>query len=159
MAKAVPLRELPDETINDALDYLVENLREADLDEIRATTVMAPREAVQWTVGSSSVAWLILDSTGLPIGIMGAAPGLLPGVGVPWLVGTDGLEKEPLSILRQTKGHVDEIHELFPVLTNFVDARNDTSLDWLLWAGFRLLDANTHHGPEGRLFLQFYKSR
>lgn len=157
--RAVPLADLPQETITAALDFIAENLRPSDLDEVKATTADPPREALGFSVGQSDLCWLILDRTGLPMGVMGVAPSHHPKVGVPWLIGTPGLEEEGIAVLRQTRKHVDQMQELYPVLTNFVDARNDTSIGWLLWAGFRLIDADLRHGPEKRLFIQFSKSR
>lgn len=141
------------------MSFIADNLREADLAEVRATVEGDPVEIVKASVAASTKAWLLLDRTGLPMGAMGAAPSGLPTVGLPWMVGTIGLEAEGLAVGRQTRIHVAEMHEDYRVLTNFVDARNDVSIDWLLWAGFHLIDADPRHGPEARLFLQFSKSR
>lgn len=87
------------------------------------------------------------------------APSAHPDIGTPWLVGTSGLEANGLSFARQTRHYVDALHEDYRVLTNFVDARNDAAIDWLLFAGFNLIDAYPRHGPEARLFFQFSRTR
>lgn len=158
-ASTVPLARLPEDTIEDALAFIGGNLREADLAEVRATLEGDPTEIIKASAAASSKAWLLLDRTGLPMGVMGAASSGLPDVGLPWMVGTDAMLLEGLAVGRQTRDHVSEMHEDYRVLTNFVDARNDVSIDWLLWAGFHLIDADPRHGPEERLFLQFSKSR
>jgi hypothetical protein len=158
-AKAVPFRTLPDETVRNALGYIAGALRAADLDEIRASLPGDPGEALMASAAVSSRAWLMVDRTGLPMGVCGVAPSGHPRVGQPWMVGTDDLEAERIALARQTRGVVAEMHEDYPILTNFVDARNDAAIDWLLWAGFHLIDADPRYGPEERLFLQFSKVR
>lgn len=158
-ARAVPITALPEDTLEEAVGFVVENLRVGDLDEVRASIPGDPAEAVRTSVAVSERAWLMIDRTGLPVGLCGVAAAGVPGVGLPWMIGTEGLEDERLALARQTAGIVAEMHEGFPVLTNFVDARNDAAIDWLLWAGFHLIDADPRYGPEERLFLQFSKSR
>lgn len=158
-ARTVPFSSLPNETIISAAGYIGENLREADREEIKAMMTGDPADIVIRSALASTVGWIMLDRDGDPVGILGAAPQGVAGVGVPWLVGTPDIQKEYIALARQTVPHVDIMLEAFPVLTNHVDARNNMSLDWLLWAGFDLIDANTNYGPEGRLFLQFLKAR
>ncbi|WP_139375709.1 hypothetical protein [Sphingopyxis flava] len=158
-ARAVPFSALPDDTLAEAIRYVGENLREADVAEIRATMVGDPAEILQASAMGSTLGWVMVNATGLPVALFGVAPHGIPGVGVPWMVATPEALKERLSWARQTRRHVDEMLEVFPTLTNHIDARNDASLDWLLWAGFDLIDAKSNHGPEGRLFLQFMKAR
>lgn len=159
MAKATNVATLPDETIGEALAYLSTNLRPADEDEVYAQLNADPYEAMKASLLASSDAWLVTDREGLPIALMGVAPSALPGVGNPWLVGTPGIEEEAISFARQTPRYVEEMHKDYELLTNFVDARNEASIDWLLFAGFSLFDADPRHGPEKRLFFQFTRSR
>lgn len=158
-ARTVPFDTLPNDTIANTARFIGENLREADREEIMAMLPGDPVEIVVQSALASTVGWIMLDRDGDPVGILGAAPQGVEGVGVPWLVGTPDIQKEFVALARQTVPHVDIMLEAFPVLTNHIDARNDMSLDWLLWAGFDLIDAKTNYGPEGRLFLQFLKAR
>ena len=137
---------------------VADNLRPADLAELMATTEMSPRTALIASWAASTVSWFILDRHGSPIGIFGVAPHLTPGLGVVWLMGTKGVEREAVSVARQTRPFLDEMQRLFPVLWNHVDARNTLSLRWLEWAGFRITDAHLHHGPERRLFFEFART-
>lgn len=159
MVKVTNVANLPDETIGEALAYLSMNLRPADEDEIWAQLGMDPYEAMKASLLASSDASLVTDNEGLPIALYGVAPSPAPSVGTPWLVGTPGVEENGLSFAKQTRRYVEEMHRDYPVLTNFVDARNTAAIDWLLFAGFNLFDADLHHGPERRLFLQFTRSR
>lgn len=101
----------------------------------------------------------MLDRDNTPVAILGVAPQGFPGVGAPWLIGAEGIEREAMALARQTVAHVDQMLDVYPVLTNHIDARNDLALNWLLWSGFDLIDAKSNYGPEGRLFLQFMKAR
>lgn len=118
-----------------------------------------PREALRTAVGISTRAWLGLDRTGLPVALLGVAGSGVPTVGMPWMVGTADLEDEWVTLARLTPKIVGEMHDLYPVLTNHVDLRNDLAQDWLLWAGFDFIDADLRYGPEERPFLQFSRTR
>lgn len=145
--------------MEDALEYIAENLREADRQEIEASSGDYPMGAVFQSWQASTKSWLILDRTGLPIGIMGVAPHpTSEGLGMAWMVGTDGVAEEALSIARQTRRYVEEMHEDYPILWNFIDARNELSLKWLEWSGFIIADAHLNFGPEGRLFYEFIRT-
>lgn len=155
MATAIDTRNVPQETLVEAISFIAENLREADRDELSASVGGHPEVALFDSVDNSVRTFLILDRTSLPIGIFGVAAGPTPGLGVVWMMGTDGVLEEALSVARQTRRYVEELHELFPILWNYVDARNELSLKWLEWAGFDITDAHPNHGPEGRLFYEF----
>lgn len=161
MARAIDTIQLDDDTVREALEHIAANLRTADLDEMRASH--GPEVDPFWvlfeSLDYSTVSWLIVDSTSLPIGIMGVAPHLGDGVGIAWLLGTDGVEREARSIARQTRHYVDAMNDVYPALWANVDARNELSLRWIQWSGFKLFDANPAYGPEGRLFLQFIRTR
>lgn len=158
MARAVDTATLDHDTVREALEYIIENLRPADRDEIAATTTEDPFWALFESWEGSSLSWLILDDTGLPLGIFGVAPHGVPKLGIAWLIGTSGMEREWLSIGRQTPTFVKQMHEQFPILWANVDARNGLSMRWLEWAGFTIADADPAYGPEGRLFIAYTRT-
>jgi hypothetical protein len=158
-ARTVPFTSLPDDTLTDIVRYIGENLREADRAEITATMAGDPVDILTGSVATSTLGWVMLDRTSAPVALLGVAPQGLPGVGAPWLIGANGIEREAVALARQTGVHVDQMLQQYPVLTNHLDARNELALNWLLWSGFDLIDAKTDYGPEGRLFLQFMKAR
>lgn len=161
MARAVRADTLDDDTLREALEHIAANLRPADLAEMRA--LQGPdMEDPYWTLleswDNSAATWLILDRTGLPIGIFGVAAHFVPKLGIAWLVGTEGIEREALSIARQTRGYVEAMRRYFPILWANVDARNELSMKWLEWSGFHIMDANARTGAEERLFIQFVRA-
>lgn len=159
MIQAISTHRLPDETIREAAGYVADNLRQADEDEVWAMLGVSPQQALPASLAGSSQSWVLMDGSSLPIGLMGVAPTMLPNLGNPWLVGTDAVTADAISFARQTPKYVAKMHEEYRVLTNFVDARNEKAIDWLLFAGFHLIDADLRHGPEERLFFQFSRSR
>lgn len=161
MARAVNTETLDQDTVREALEFIAQGLRPADLAEMQAlqgSNMQDPFWALFESVEASAVSWLILDASGLPIGVFGAAPHLVPGVGIAWLMGTDGMERGALSIARQSVGFMEQMHRYFPILWADVDARNELSMRWLEWAGFALSDATLETGAERRLFLQFVRT-
>jgi hypothetical protein len=85
----------------------------------------------------SARAFAVLDRQDVPVCLFGAAPHPLPGVGVAWLLGTDGLFREALPIARASKQRLEELQQQFPLLWNYVDERNTVSIRWLRWMGFK----------------------
>lgn len=160
MARAVNTAALDQDTVREALEHIAQGLRPADLAEIKAT--IGDREEPFWALFESwenSVStWLILDGTGLPIGVFGVAAHYVHGLGMAWMMGTEGLEREALSVARQTRHFVAELHRFFPILTADVDARNELSMKWMEWSGFRIADANPAFGPEKRLFIKYVRT-
>lgn len=158
--RAVDAATLPFETVKDAVAYIAENLREADREELRAS--LGPEwgveEALRTSWLSSRQAWLIVDETQLPVAITGVAPHFIEGLGVAWMMGTEGITKAGRDFSRKTRWMVEQLHKAgFKVLFNYVDARNELAMRWLEWAGFKITGADPRHGPEQRLFLEFTK--
>jgi hypothetical protein len=160
-AHAIDTATLAEDTLRESLEFIAENLRPADLAEIQATLGedVDPFWALFESWDFSLRAWLIVDETNLPIGIFGVAPFTAPKIGTAWLLGTPGMETAAMSVLRQTRRYVAEMHEIYPVLWANVDARNELSMKWLAWAGFSIIDANPAFGPQKRLFLEFLRTR
>lgn len=157
-ARAVDTATLPPETVEEAVRFIAENLREADRAELKASSDGDPEEIPMESYGLSTRSWLILDRTNLPVGIFGVAPALAPGVGIVWLLGTPGIEREAVAVARQTRKFVAEMHQDYPTLWNFVDARNELAIRWLLWSGFLITDVDPWHGAEGETFLEIART-
>lgn len=159
-ARAINTVTLPEDTVREAVEYIAANLREADAAEIRAT--VGADEDPFWAIVeswfASTVSWLIIDGEGLPIGIFGVSPHAAMKVGIVWLIGTPDLEKAGIRVARETRKYVAEMQDIYPILSATVDERNDTSLRWLIWAGFTLIDVDPLYGPEGRPFYHLIRT-
>jgi hypothetical protein len=135
-------------------------MREADRNEVRASVGMQPLEALTFAVNvtPSALGWTALGD-GHPICMWGAAPHPEDAdLGVVWLLGSDDIYKVRKRFLIESRTYVRQMHEWFPVLANYVDARNVTSQKWLEWLGFRAAHTDPHYGVERRPFI-LYVSR
>lgn len=135
------------------IDILMDDLRQADRDEIEAITTQPLREVIESTVSLSSYAkagWVNGDL----ICLWGVCPAtLISKTGAPWFLATNRIEQYPLLFLRRCKPHLKTFKAHFKLLVNYVDARNTVAIHWLKWLGFKLEEAK----PWGIKSLPFHK--
>ncbi len=137
---------------------IADNLRQSDLDEIEAMSGLDPRDVLLQSFHLSSHCFLIKDRDGQPIAVYGAAPYPLDGVGIVWMLGTDGIEREALSIAKATRATFELLNEAYPLaLWNYIDDRNKPSMRWLEWGGFKVI-ATKQMGLQGLTFHLFSRS-
>lgn len=135
-------------------DSLVLELRRADREEVRALTGRSPRQVLVESVERSAMAWAGWADGNL-VCLFGVVPVSLAGVtGVPWLLGSDEVCSYSRQFLRRNKDYVLEMLRAFPVLRNVVDARNEVSIRWLRWLGFKM-QAPRPMGVHGLPFIEF----
>lgn len=136
------------------MNHIADNLRKADLDEIKAAGNSSARECLANGLNVSSKCWVALIDDE-PACVFGVAPiSILGGVGAPWLLGTDKLFKVRRRFLTDSRIYFKEMLKLYPVLQNYVDARNSMSIRWLKWLGFSILPA-VRYGINDELFHPF----
>ena len=139
-----------------ALAHIAANMREADRAEVWAAGHRTPREALKRAMDLSAEAWLGYADN-VPAVAWGVAPASLLGeTGVPWLLGTEAIERHPLAFLRRCAGALDDLQRGFLVLRNLVDARNRLSIRWLGWLGFTI-EPPIPHGPDRLPFHPFWR--
>lgn len=136
MIQVHDLRHVDADVVEAWAAELSANLRQCDLDEIEAMNATSPKTALQDSLRLSSHAYVVVDGSGEPIAMFGAAPHPLPGVGIVWMLGTDAIQTEAFGIARRTRRYFHELNSAYSLLFNFVDARNKVSLRWLRWGGF-----------------------
>ena len=137
------------------VEQLVPRLRAADLREIAAATGSDPEVALAVSVGSSAASWAWLYR-GRVMALFGVAPYPgRPGVGIPWLLGAKGMDKHKVYFIRQSRKYVAQMLEHFPVLENWVDCRNTSSIQWLAWIGFALSEVRPFFGIQRLPFIRF----
>lgn len=158
MIQVIDLWETEPEKAGAWIDHLTDHLRQSDLDEIRAMHGSSPRDAVLTSLQISSHAYMVLDKSGIPVAVFGAAPHPLPGVGVVWMVGTDDIAKLGFSIARKTRPYFDTLNDAYHILWNYIDDRNKLSMKWLRWGAFRLIAEKPEFGPERRTFHIFART-
>ena len=133
-------------------DHLTQNLRQCDLDEIEAMAAVQPGDALRASLALSSHAYAVTCQGSRPIAIFGAAPHPLPGVGIVWMLGTDDIQTEAVGIARRTRHYFNELNAAYPILWNYIDARNEVSLRWLRWGGFALIGETEFRGHPFHIF-------
>lgn len=119
--------------------HITKHMRKQDRDEIAAMGSVPVEEAVSVSLALSTHGYCVLDRNGDPCAVLGAAPHPLPGIGVAWMLGTDGIRREATSIARLTPAYMNILNSAYSVLWNYIDARNTVSKRWLQWGGFELL--------------------
>lgn len=94
---------------------------------------------------------------GVPVCMFGIVPmSWLGGVGVPWMVGTDGMRafRAQRELLRLSRPALEALAARYDHLVNWVDARNTASVRWLGWLGFKIHAAEPF-GPDRIPFHRF----
>jgi len=127
-------------------------MRKADIDEVKASSGRSPSGALIYSLRKSDKAWTVMID-GVPEAMFGVGYiNVLAGVGAPWMLGTDEIERNAMGFLRRSVVCRSQLLERYPVLTNFVDERNTMSLRWLEWLGFKLSNSIEYRGYRFRSF-------
>jgi len=119
--------------------FLARNLRATDRKEIRAFTGKDPEEMVRDSFDLSCVAWTIWLS-GAPAVLSGLVE-RSPGVGIPWLVGTESLDfslEVKRALAMNSKEILADYHAKTGFLYNFISEDNMFTVGWLDWLGFEI---------------------
>lgn len=149
---------------------IVRRMTLADIEIISATARKADRAEIEEGCGQSiasaltlglrsSVSPKVIAWDHMPMAALGDAsysPGA--GIGIPWLISTNTIEKHPKAFLRVCKPLVRDMLSRHDQLINYVDARNHAAIRWLEWLGFSM-GSPTPYGPNQLLFRQFQMTR
>lgn len=138
-------------------EYIAEHMRESDVNEVRAVTEAPLDDVLRTSVGASYMPGAVVDMTGKPYALFGAAPrSPLSRIAEPWLLGIPELADHGVWLTKKTRVYLQQVERVYPVLENFVDARNTASVAWLRAVGFTLDDPQPF-GYRDILFHRFYK--
>lgn len=132
-------------------------LREADKNEITAISGLTVLDALEYSILNSDEAWFVTRPDGEPLALFGI--GEDQDVGIPWMVGTDDMKHYAKSLVKDGRVWVDRWAEKYGMLYNYVDGRNTTHHNWLLYLGFDVILAEEFIGHDKSVpFLAFYRS-
>jgi len=149
---AADLRIIP--AIPEHIAPVAIHMRQADRDEVEASSGRSPYEALEFSLARSVIARTVLVD-GRPAGMFGCGDlNILARSGAPWLLGTDDLALAPVAFLRASLDWQRQLFERYDVLRNLVDDRNAASIRWLQWLGFKLSEP-VLVGPVGMPFRLF----
>lgn len=136
---------------------LAPRLRQEDKDEIKAASGHSPEAALVEGVFVSDPCWTVFSDEDEPIVMFGVAPSFVEDVGSPWLLAAPEVEKIAIPFLRGGFAYLKQMHERYPLLFNFADARNVVHLKWLRWLGFKFIQRHETFGVEQRPFIEFVR--
>lgn len=138
---------------------LAPRLREADRQEIKASSGDTPEEALTMSLALSPMAWTWLVD-GEPVAMFGCVSHPYKAMtGIPWFLAAPEFDRQKIYFLRNCGTYFDEMQDTFPILENFVDCRNTTSIQWLAWSGFALCEVYPFYGAQRLPFIRFCKVR
>ncbi len=111
-------------------------MREADRQEVIATSGPDVLAGILASMRCTPEPMAMLHRGELAA-LFGVAPlSLLDGIGSPWVLGTELLDRLPGALTRSARHYLARMLRTYPVLLNHVDARNAASIRWLRRVGF-----------------------
>lgn len=140
----------------DDVAYMAPRLRNADLDEIAAASGRDVTPVLQEGLAISDPCRVGVDTEGVPVVLYGCSP-VSSMTGAIWMVATDGLANVSRPFIRQSRREVEALNAQYPLLFNYVDARNELHHRWLRWCGFTFIAKHEHHGVAGIPFYEFVR--
>lgn len=129
-------------------------MRAADRDEIVASH--GPDTLATLAYGATiSTHCLTVENDGRLACVLGVVPlSMAGGVGSPWMLGTDDLDRLSRPLARIARRYFDEVARVYPVLENQVDVRHTASIKLLKWLGCSF-DEPAPYGVAGLPFMRF----
>lgn len=121
-----------------AIETLAANMRQSDRDEMEAMGHTDALEVVRRSVQCSDAnfSWAAYSGDKL-LFIAGCSRFKdAPGVGVPWLLGTDELKHFTKTLTQVCKIEIKNMLNRYAVLMNVIDVRNVMTIRWLQSLGF-----------------------
>jgi len=137
--------------LSDAL-HVAHNLRLADKEELRAGGTDDYIACLSESFASSSVCRVALVD-GVPVAVLGVCDSKLDGVGIIWMLGTDGIYKISRQFLKGSARELSLLSAGYKTLFNYVYSENRLSIKWLEWLGFTI-----DNEESGESFRMFYRN-
>lgn len=138
---------------NDYEELLSLSLRIEDNLELQASLGLTGPIGIAECLIFSEHTWVgILDGKIECVFGLGADP---PNVGIPWLVGTDNIDKFSMGFLRESKVIIELMLSYYPILTNLVAERHTKAIKWLKWLGFSFTGERYYQLDPDVPFLKF----
>ena len=142
-------------TVEDCLE-LCPRLREADKQELLLSCGLGPCTALVLSFDNARKVYAVIDEEDLPIAMFGVV-GEHRNLGVPWMLGSEGIYKHASQFMAESKQWLEEIEQDYDLLANYVHADNKKAIRWLQWMGFQMLRLVPDHGHGKAPFYEFVK--
>lgn len=122
---------------DEALGYIADNMRAADVEELCIMGCQDPRKAV-FSSAEGSDACFVTWVGDTPAAVLGVGSvGMIGGTGAPWLLGTDGLVHCKRQFLTDGRDIIGSWRRRYALLQNAVAVNNHMSVRWLRYVGAR----------------------
>jgi ribosomal protein S18 acetylase RimI-like enzyme len=139
---------------DDDVGVLVDGMRACDRAEVLATSGPDLHQAVRRALAATPDP-LAVEADGVLLVLGGVAPiSVLDGEASPWALATDAFRPHAGRLTRLARAYLARMDGAYPHLSNFVHARNATSVRWLRRLGFTIHPA-APYGHAGELFHRF----
>lgn len=143
-------------TVDDVYD-LAPRLRQADKDEVKASSNLDALGALLISMECSEETNSIIAPDGEVIGMFGVAPTPDPMLGVPWMLASDRLPEVRKEFIPQSLEWVKEINARYPILYNYVAKDNTVAKRWLRYLGFNFTQLVEKFGHGQKPFYEFVR--
>lgn len=136
------------------INYVSENMRKQDVDEVWASSRSTPLQALNESVAVSQFSVTVL---------IGEVPCCIAGLryydelsdyGSPWLLSSTDMIRHKRILLTESKLVLEEMLSIRSHLENYVHIGNTVSKRWLSYLGFTI--AEEHEMGTGEIFNRFY---
>jgi|TARA_R110000824_G_scaffold146356_3_gene315146 hypothetical protein len=119
-------------------DELVKVMRKTDVDELWNFAKLTPPKAMTGLVAGSRDTITVLADGEILFMYGSVRQNALSGTGYPWLVATPKIKEHSKLFLRHVKKFLNEILKQYDVLENYGDSRDQESVRWMTWLGFKI---------------------
>lgn len=117
--------------------YVAAHMRQEDADELWRLGRSTPRGAVERSIGMSNEAYVAYVDD-VPVAVFGAHMPVIGSYGVPWFLGTRGVDDHAAEYIAWGRRFTDHLLETCDVLQNMALASNRRSLVFLKRIGFAI---------------------
>lgn len=123
------------------IDFLIDNIREDDVIEIKAMCNLSVRDVLEDTPNLDKNAY-VWEKDGKVIAIFGVTPvDDRKNVGVVWMLGTTFFDNYFVTFIRECKNVFEQVVKDYDYVFNYVYTENKKSIEWLKMLGFKVRDA------------------
>ena len=140
------------------VEYIVNNIRQADADEIEALDGKTIKEVFDEMPNLKEISdvWVV---DGKPCCIYGVTPHPEDSkVGVIWMIAAEGFHKHSKFFGLRCKPYVEKLLDGYDYVFNYIHTKNRVSIQWLEWLGFTIHEPDLV-GYKGETFSRFeYKN-
>ena len=146
-------------TLSDVIEVAAD-MRLEDRAEVLAYSGSQPKEALFYCFFNSVPSMTMVGRKGNIMGMYGVVP-CTNKAGRIWMLGHRTMTSDYQDIrafLRHSPEELKKFSANYPVLYNFVDARNEIHIRWIKWMGFSIIKKHATFGAEGRTFYEFVKN-